>query len=111
MGQALLQSRSTSHYYKVGKDLLKSQAGSLLKNRAGHFSETRTNEEQSLLIRLMRFENGRGWCKTNILQTYYLHNFDVIFFPETYLDSNILPNDDNLQITGYPIQGRSFFTY
>lgn len=47
IGQALLQSRSTSHNYKVGKGLLKSRTGSLLKNRAGHFSETRTNEEQS----------------------------------------------------------------
>ena len=80
MGQALLQSRSTSHYYKVGKDLLKSQAGSLLKNRAGHFSETRTNEEQSLLIRLMRFENGRGCCKTNILQTYITFTILMSYF-------------------------------
>ena len=60
----------------------------------------------------MRFENGRVWCKTNILQTYItIHNFDVISFPETYLDSNILSNDDNLQITGYPVKGRSFFKY
>ena len=40
--------------------------------------------------------------KLSLLQAYItVHKFDVICLSETYLDSSILNDDDNLQISGY----------
>ena len=40
--------------------------------------------------------------KLSLLWAYItVHEFDVIYLPETYLDSSILHDDDNLQISGY----------
>ena len=44
----------------------------------------------------------RNFIKLSLLQACItIDNFDVIFLSETYLDSNILPDKDNLQIPGY----------
>ena len=34
-----------------------------------------------------------------------IHKFDIILLSETYIDSNILPDDSNLKILGYNFVG------
>ena len=42
-----------------------------------------------------------NFIQLSYLQTYIIiDNFDVIFLSEIYLDSNILPGIDNLQVPG-----------
>ena len=45
---------------------------------------------------------AHNFPKLLLLKTYNsIHKFDIIFLSETYLDSNILPDDSNLEILGY----------
>ena len=48
--------------------------------------------------------SGYDYSKLFLLNSYNsLHKFDIIFFSETYLDSNTPLNDDNLEISGYTL--------
>ena len=45
---------------------------------------------------------AHNFAKLVLLKTYNsVHKFDIIFLSETNLDSNILPDDSNLEIPGY----------
>ena len=45
---------------------------------------------------------ARNFAKLVLLKAYNsVHKFDIICLLETYLDSNILPDDSNLDISGY----------
>ena len=47
---------------------------------------------------------AHGFLKLVLLKKYNLiHKFDIICLSETYLDSNILHDDSNLEIPGYNV--------
>ena len=48
--------------------------------------------------------SAHNFKKLSLLRAYIsINKFDIICVSETYLDSNILPNDDNLEVPGYTL--------
>ena len=46
--------------------------------------------------------SARNFCKLSLVQAYdSIHKYDIIWLSETYLNSSILCDDDNLEIPGY----------
>ena len=62
------------------------------------------DEDQRCLQNVFKTSSSRRMFVGSILRAYItVYNFDFICLSETYLDSSILHDDDNLQIPGYII--------
>ena len=73
-----------------------------IKARFINFSVVRISYFCVLLTFVHHICSAHNFLKLSLLRAYItVHNFDVICLAETYLDSSILHDDDNLQIPGY----------
>ena len=76
-------------------------------NRSGNIEENprpKPNSCRSFAISHWNLNSisAHNFLKLSLIQVYItVHNFDVIYLSEAYLDSSILHGDDNLQIPGY----------
>ena len=61
-----------------------------------------SNQSFSICHRNLNSVTAHNYLKVSLLRAYIsLHNFDIVCISETYLDSTIALDDENLHIPGY----------